>query len=429
MLETVRDKLREIYDNLQGKHNIILEQFINQFGEQYVDTTLHTFDELVNWFNDLSYAKVIHSPAAENEYGSYKLDKDNYERNLNTHIADYCPNLRIISFLSLDIKHFLGLDSVHDIIVHFPKVTVTNEFNRSIKIQDLYAKVSIAPRARLYSTFKLARTTIPYEQFRVGYAHSHISAISSTNAGQWQTPCVGSGPIDATMNSLRFKPFNAQLWGLFTYELAKYVTIESVTGHPYVRLESVRKGNLDETMSNLDVLSDRSFAPTEEYMIKKFIKYHADKGRLKIKYTNGQYSLGENINTTIINLSNSFIEFINQNTLTIAPSLKACINNNILAQYIITNNRIYKVTSNNRSISSAIIVSGRKLFKFKGNDVKLNIITGDNTVKNSSLLLTKRYCEKIITYILNLINYKYSRTSQNGNSQRQIETSEKPYIF
>ena len=429
MLEIVRDKLREIYDDLQGKHNIILEQFINQFGEQYVDTTLHTFDELVNWFNDLSYAQVIPSPAAENTYSSYKLDKDDYERNLNTHIVDYCPDLRIISFLSLDIKYFLGLDSVHDIIVHFPKVTVTNEFNRSINIQDLYAKVSIAPKARLYSIFKLARTTIPYEQFRVGYAHSHVSPISSTNAGQWQTPCVGSGPIDATMNSLRFKPFNAQLWGLFTYELAKYVTIESVVGRPYVRLESVGKGNLDETMSNLDVLSDRTFPPTQEYMIKKFIKYHADKGRLKIKYTNGQYSLGENINTAIVNLSNSFIEFINQNTLTVVPSLKACINNNILAQYIITNNRIHKVTSNNRSIPSAIAASGRTLFKFKGNDVKLNIITDASNVKNYTLLLTRRYCEKIITYILNLINYKYGRTNQNGNSQRQIETSEKPYIF
>lgn len=428
MLETVRDKLREIYDDLQGKHNIILEQFIDQFGEQYVDTTLHTFDELVNWFNTLSYAQVIHTSVGENTYSSYKLDEDDYKRNLNTCIADYCPDLRIISFLSLDIRYFLDLDNVHDIIVHFPKVTVTNEFDKSINIQDLYAKISITSSAKLERTFRLARTTIPYEQFRVGYAHSHVGVIDSTNAGKWQTPCVGSGPINNTMNSLKVR-FNAQLWGLFTYELAKYVTIESVDGRPYIRLESVGQGDLDEGMNSVNTNNIINLSTTVQYILKKFIKYHADKGGWKLKYVNGQYSLGENAVTAIVNISNSFIAFLNQNTLTIALPLQYCIQKGILGHYIVTNNRIYRVTSNNRNIDSAIAISGKTLFKFKGKDVKLNIITGNNTVTNSSLLLTKRYCEAIITLVLNLINYKYGRTSQNGSSQGQIEISETPYIF
>lgn len=428
MLETVRNKLQEIYDNLQGKHNIILEQFIDQFGEQYVDTTLHTFDELVNWFNDLSYAKVIHSLLQENEYGSYKLDKDNYERNLNTHIADYCPNLSIISCLSLDIKHFLGLDSVHDIIVHFPKVAVTNEFNKSIKIQDLYAKVSITPRARLYSIFKLARTTIPYEQFRVGYAHSHLEVISANTAGQWQIPCTGYGPINKTMDSLRYKSFNAQLWGLFTYELAKYVTIESVVGKPYIRLESVGKGAIDESMQSMNVRYQENSYSIEN-IINKFIKYYADKGKFKIQYVNGQYSLGESPVTTIVNLSNSFIEFINKNTFSNVPNLSVFKAHDILNEYIVANNRIYKCSFNNRDIRSANTITGRLLFTFKGKDIKLNIITDDGISENYSLLLTKTYCEYIITNVLKIVNYKYGRKSQNSSSQRQIGTIEKPYIF
>lgn len=57
------------------------------------------------------------------------------------------------------------------ILVWFPQVKVTNEHNKSVDIQDLYAKVKINTEGQLIGKFYLNRATYPVEHMMAEYMH------------------------------------------------------------------------------------------------------------------------------------------------------------------------------------------------------------------------------------------------------------------
>lgn len=57
------------------------------------------------------------------------------------------------------------------ILVWFPEVKVTNEYNKSVYIQDLYAKVKIDTEGQLIGKFYLNRATYPLSHMQAGYMH------------------------------------------------------------------------------------------------------------------------------------------------------------------------------------------------------------------------------------------------------------------
>ena len=433
MLDTVRDKLREIYDRLNGKHNTILELFIDQFGEPFVDSDIKTFDELVEFLNSKTLGTFIDGYEGRNEYGHYSIDRQDYDTNgRGKPFLEYIPDLGILDYITPSIKHFLGLesDSLKTIMVYFPNVRVTNEYDKFIDIQDLYASVKIKSDGRLREYFRLARTTYPYKQFKAGYAHSHMMRVDSGNAGQWSYPCTGTGPINATMDTIKAS-YNEQFWGLFTFELAKYVTVESIAGTPYIRLEEVGKGDVDESMSNFNSQGKNILSGSIKHLINAFTQYYAEKHKFRFQFVNGQYQIGESSVSMIVNLSNEFIAFLNDYRCRVAnvPTLQQLKNTYVLQNYVVANGRIYQISNNGRDISAATSANGRDLFRFKGEMVKLKILVDGNTVENHSLLLAKNYCEAIITNVLSIINYQYgkrqnqSQASQVGSSQGRNQGS------
>lgn len=427
MLDTVRDKLREIYDRLNRKHNTILELFIDQFGEPFVDSDIKTFDELVEFLNSKTLGTFIDSYEGRNEYGYYSIDRQDYDANgRGKSFLEYIPDLGILDYITPYISNFLGMnrEMLKTIMVHFPNVRITNEYDKFIDIQDLYASVKIRYDGRLKEPFRLARTTYPYKQFKAGYAHSHMMRVGPSGAGQWSYPCTGTGPINATMETLQAS-YNEQFWGLFTFELAKYVTVESVAGTPYIRLEEVAKGDVDESMSNFNSQGKNILRGSIKYLINAFIQYYAEKHKFKFQFINGQYQIGESPVSMIVNLSNEFITFLNDYRCRIAnmPTLQQLKEARVLQDYVVANGRIYQISNDGRDISSATSANGRNLFRFKGEMVKLKILFDDNTIENLSLLLAKNYCEAIITNVLSIINYQYGKR-QNQSQANQVGSSQ-----
>ena len=427
MLDTVRDKLREIYDRLNGKHNTILELFIDQFGEPFVDSDIKTFDELVEFLNSKTLGTFINSYEDRNGYGYYSIDRQDYNANgRDKPFLEYIPDLGILDYITPYISNFLGMNRnmFKTIIVHFPNVRVTNEYDKFIDIQDLYASVKIRYDGRLQEYFRLARTTYPYKQFKAGYAHSHMMRVNSSDAGQWSYPCTGIGPINNTMETLKAN-YNEQFWGLFTFELAKYVTVESIAGVPYIRLEEVDKGDIDESMSNFNSRGKNILRGPIKHLINAFTQYYAEKHKFKFQFVNGQYQIGESPVSMIVNLSNEFIAFLNDYRCRIAnmPTLQELKRTHVLQNYVVANGRIYQIFNDGRDISAATSANSRDLFRFKGKMVKLKILFDDNTIENFSLLLTKNYCEVIITNVLSIINYQYGKR-QNQSQANQVGSSQ-----
>ena len=146
----------------------------------------------------------------------------------------------------VDLKSPEDRSSGWDIIVYFPEVTVTNEKHQAVKIYDLFAKVPIREDGvHLYDKFYLMRSTYTHAQAISGYTHSHIPR--STSLGDWGIPCLGTGPINSTIYTLEhisesfeeIKPF----WELFCRELDEYTQVESLSGGPYIRMETIGTGN------------------------------------------------------------------------------------------------------------------------------------------------------------------------------------------
>ena len=137
-----------------------------------------------------------------------------------------------------EVKSLLQ-DINFEILVWWPSVTVTNEHDKSILIRDLYAKVTIDINGNIpyqCAGFLLNRATFTYDQFISRYIHSHIPPFSEVP--HFSRPCLGTGPLNQTVLELKNNS-DSLTWMLFCQELSLYVTVESLHGVPYIRLESL----------------------------------------------------------------------------------------------------------------------------------------------------------------------------------------------
>lgn len=435
MLDEVKTHLQEIYDKYQGKIASVLDVFIEQFGEENVDSDIVTFDTLVKELQKRTLGSFgISKFADSNSYGKYTIDKDDYEANgRGKCFLDYIPDLGILDYCIPKILNFLNYTEgrIWTIMVHFPRVRVTNEYDKFIDIQDLYVKVVINKRGELPVFFEMTRTTFPYIQFRSGYAHSHLPVINADSVGMWKCPCTGTGPIVETQYTLRGN-YDINIWGLFVFELSKYVTVESIAGGPYIRLESVGRGDITN-INSCWFTTDNSYVLCKD-MFNQFIGYCAEKNIFKIKYVDGEYKLAESPLSANIKLSNAFIKWYNTCGKTIAnmPGISRLMHDyGLLGEYVICNNNIYYVAADsNRGLQAAKDINGKELFKFKGKTVKLNIIIDDELdVENKSILLSSTCCSFIITRALFIINYKYGKRERQGADPKDSTEVGEKYCF
>lgn len=441
MLDEVKNELRAAYDIAGGPATAILDTFIQQFDESNVDSNVMNFNEFLAKLSTKTLGNLgITNFSASNEYGSYSFSRDDYEANgRGKTFLDYIPDLGMIRYLIPVFKSMLLSPITQQyIIVHFPNVRVTNEYDKFIDIQDLYARVKVTRDGKLANRFEMVRTTFPFSHYKSGYSHSHLPVLSANSLGSWKNPCTGTGPIVDTQSTLT-REYSLPIWGLFVYELSKYVTIESIAGTPYIRLETVGKGDIADGMNNLmykTYMPKRSIRP----IIDEFAQYCARHNYFKFKYADGCYQLGENPIDAIIRLSNAFIHWYNEETNALAtkfpyPVLKS---NEVLKEYIVANNNIYEISSEDgRDLSAARTLNNKSLFKFKDSTVYLNILLDSTmTPDNKSLLLNKVYCEYIFGKILTIINYRYGKRKIQGENSSQTqsftsstnESGEKPYF-
>ena len=431
MLEEVKSRLRVLYDSVLEKPSRILDVFKEQFGEENVDSNMTTFEEFLEKLSHTTMGNLgITQLSAANEFGRYTIDRADYEANgRGKSILEYMPDLGMLDYLKPVLVSKMNTRTIYEIIVHFPSVRVTNEFDKYVDIQDLYAKVNISSGGEMTERFCLARTTYPYIQFRSGYAHSHLPRIGSSSAGQWQTPCLGSGPIYRTILSLEAR-YDLDIWGLFAFELSKYVTVESISGVPYIRLESI--GGSNDVKFNESLEYTTTFFNKEIiYMIDRFVKDYAQSGNFKVKFVNGQYHLGESVTSFCIRCSNAFIKWYNEHSKkeTGFIPMHMLFNKNVIGNYVVNNGSIYTPSYYGTRIADAQQIEGRELFRFKGEMVKLHIILDNIENSNECVLFSDNICAFIISKILNIVNYKYGKRNNRKRKGSTNGPCEKLYII
>ena len=317
------------------------------------------------------------------------------------------------------------------ILIWWPQVKVTNENNRSIWIQDLYAKVQIT-RGGLIPTFNrgftLNRATYPLDQWVCSYMHSHISQIPKGNLTRFMEPCLGRGPINNTIISLKEETshgYDTTLWMLFCEELSRYVTVESLTGVPYNYLENVSLNDRScyykgfDTLHHKDALGEYIRVVGNNLFLPDFIKYYLHHGHLVISFQQGSFICGMSYRDYMIDISNAFIEYFNSHVTDESLSHKffnssrysSC--NNILNRVKVSGDKFYELNST-RELPDVSIYQGHKVCDFKGQEIKLRIFDNSrHETPQTTTLLNHGLAMFILNNLLKTINYHYRNEYNN----------------
>ena len=284
-------------------------------------------------------------------------------------------------------------------LIHWNTVTVTNEFDESEKIFDLFVKVYMD--GAHVQEFSMAKTTFTQRQYKANYVHSHVPRNNGIGFAQ---PCLGEGPIRKTISTLN-TTYNSQIWGLFCQELDSYVKTESVVGVPYIRMSNIKIYDSVEKYSINAAYLKEAFNETEEYItyIKKIFKEFVNTGSIKFAYKNGSYCYGEPIADIIVKYSNYFIDYIKTNIHT--PRIQRQILSNLKrASYM--NGSLWVLSTS--EIASFAYNSSDFIF-FKGNEYHFKVIENDGNDIQYYYIVDTSIVRVLLTKLLLFINCNYGK--------------------
>ena len=427
MNELIESKIEELYSLLMDKPNQVLAIFNDFFGEDKVDMQgFMSVDELKSWLS----VTPISNYASRESLGMSMGDYNTYSSQPLTNLRGEVLDLVLDQLCSREIVDYIGDTRFSSgfILVHFPHVRITNEYNRFVDINHLYAKVKVLHNGSMNGYFSLNRAEYTYLHISSGYMHSHVSTIPTSDFTKFQTPCTGTGPINDTISNLS-NEFDSDIWRLFCLELSKYVEVESIAGTPYHRLENLGTSNMGAGENVFRVVNQLRYEDSIKGIIKEFVPYFIKQGKLKFNYANGSYSIGMSFTEYILVISNEFIDWYNKkyNNKEWRYTFDTLKRSDVLKEGIIANNKIYYENSR-RNVNSCAAYNGQRMCTFKGKDVLINIVD-INEVKedNKSIILNTNIALYILSKILRVINYRYGKAEQRDQEGNRI--SEKVRYF
>lgn len=412
VIKLIEEKIEELYNSLMDKPLRVLGIFNDFFGENKVDMQGYwSLDKFKSWMNIEPLSTYIPSG------GIVSMNSNDWSMYKAYAITDLPENQveKVVNVLTnTTVKERIGYAKFNGIfiLVHFPHVRVTNEHDRFVDINHLWAKMRVMYNGTLNGGFTLNRSEYTLLHFRSRYMHSHISSIPTNDFTQFQNPCTGSGPINGTISVLN-RDYDEDMWNMFCLELSKYVTVESVAGRPFHYLEKLGTDNMEAGMDRFTTrLSPKRYrgAITHD-KFKEFVRYFINSKRLKFNYVNGSYSIGMSFIEFIVLISNEFIKWYNDqfNKEELTAKFADLKRQNILRECIIVNGKIYYDGGRNNVNNYAQYI-GKKVCVFKGREVTVDITdVAEVRNENKSIILDIQTALYILTTILKVLNYRYGR--------------------
>lgn len=425
-IKLIEEKIEELYNSLMDRPLRVLSIFNDFFGEDRVDMQGYwSLDKFKSWLKIESLATYIPdgniADMSSNDWSMYKtlaiadLPGDQVEKVVNV-------------LTNITVKERIGNAKFNGIfiLVHFPHVRVTNEHDRFVDINHLWAKVKVMYNGTLNGGFTLNRSEYTMLHISSGYMHSHISGIPTNDFTSFKNPCTGSGPINGTISALN-RDYDEDMWNMFCLELSKYVTVESIAGGPYKYLEKLGTNNMEMGVDRFvtyiyhqpnygDALSSDK--------LKEFVRVFINSKKLKFNYVNGSYSIGMSLIEFIVLISNEFIKWYNDqfNKEELTAKFAELKRKGILKECIIDNGKIYYDKGRNNVNTYAQYI-GKKVCMFKGREVTVDI-TDIAEVRNGnkSIILNTHTALYILATILKVLNYRYGRSkATHGSNQLGTE--------
>lgn len=420
-IKLIEEKIEELYNSLMDKPLRVLGIFNDFFGEDKVDMQGYwSLDKFKSWMNIEPLSTYIPDgnivSMNMNDWSMYKtwsitdLPGDQVEKVVNV-------------LTNTTVKERIGNAKFNGIfiLVHFPHVRVTNEHDRFVDINHLWAKVKVSYNGTLNGGFTLNRSEYTLLHIRCHYMHSHISSIPTGDFTQFQNPCTGRGPINGTISVLN-RDYDEDMWNMFCLELSKYVTVESVAGVPYNYLEKLGTNDMevgvDRFITYLSPNYYESVITPDKF--REFVRYFISSKKLKFNYVNGSYSIGMSLIEFIVLISNEFIKWYNDqfNKEELTAKFAELKRKDILKECIIDNGKIYYETGRT-NVNNYLGYIGKKVCMFKDREITISITDiAEVGNENKSIILNTQTALYILNIILKVLNYRYGRNKATHESNQ-----------
>ena len=192
---------------------------------------------------------------------------------------------------------------------------------------------------------------------------------------------------------------------LFCYELSKFVTVESLSGVPYRKLERITSSS-----ERIDYIGYRRAQNLPKF-ITNFVRHLILSRKLKFVYRNGSYVLGMSNAECMILVSNEFINWYNQLDNAEAEQvedIKRCY----MKSGVAAKGHIYGMNMSLPLLDRVSEHVGRRICTFKGREIKLRISGAVSETSARSLFLSEDVISEILSVILEVINLKYGKNKQ-----------------
>lgn len=297
-----------------------------------------------------------------------------------------------------------------NVIIYFPKLTVTNEYNKSIDIKDTFVKFNLYSDGSIPGDIYIRRTYFTCKQWLCKYVHSHCPRFSSLTS--WEKFCLGSGPIRDTIvkiaDNIISQNIDFDLYTLFATELKLLLQVESLSGGPYINLESVNNYQNAQCM-----VTNTYYIKVKNELLDGFIKYLCKEQSLEFTFNGYYYDFAYNDDDLRIILANKFIRYYN--TLQNKPCTTEDLytESGVLLKCTKIDGRLYK---NNKVIEEIPNTPINTDLIFKGKVVPLIIEKPNNKDNNTGItILNSKAYSYVKTTILEKLNYgtaseNYART-------------------
>lgn len=416
MNEELKQKIEALYRELLELPMAVTEIFNDFYGEERVDLQPMSLEEFIYELGRTEMQDIVGGGSSTFAGSSYmRSHRDehlivSYSNRMYSHALT--ERIDIFDRYAPYMKEFIGNKWFTDIpiIIHFPHVTIRNEYDRTVEVDNLWAKVPVTWEGKGRGWFKMNRSEYDVVHMQSDYMHSHVSGIDFDF--KFRSVCTGSGPINNTMSSLTVG-FDEPIWQLFCLELERYMGTESLTGGPYRRMENI--GANGSNMRDNFSMEQASYVSNNHFSMEtlnEFLAYLLASNVLKFNYRNGSYGLAHTFTDTVLTISNAFINWYNAKyrATSNTPDVDTLRESGIIKEAIIANGAIYDPNSNASRDYSQFV--GRKVLTFKGHDVNLVINGLSNGVRNVSTILNVEIIREYVWAILELLNCEY------GNSKK-----------
>lgn len=406
----INESALRLYNKLIEKPLVIKKIFEDYFEEQNVDLWLPSYEDFIDFLENHTIDKFTLPPHEELSL----IQKSLIDLGVSdvTLVSNYALIENLGPALLPSIGELMAAALNMYIVVHFPSVTVTNEYNKSVDIQDVFIRQEIIANGGAIYRPELTRSTLTKSQFLSGYVHSHVPS-SIDRVPEFSYICIGSGPINSTISSLTVS-YDEDLWKLYCVELDNLVRVESIAGTPYIRMESIienRQECIKDFNMNTSILATSNPIHYASSIIstldkKSFIKYIISNNVIPFNYANGQYGIGLSFIETVVKISNAFIDWYN--SLGSSKPIIDLFYSGILFKGNINGNAIYKKV-NQGTDSSYTRFQNTTMFTFKGKTIRFRIIDDTCIDTNSSIFININYIEDIVRALLTILNIGYGR--------------------